>query len=72
MECFVADQYLGGVSPVVRYNFLHALGWPHPADDEDSYPAWLTRFLNLSTLLACPGEVLKALDGQHWQVIQLA
>jgi hypothetical protein len=72
MECFVADQYLGRVSPIVRYDFLNALGRPHPADDEESYLAWLTRFMNLATLLTSPGEVLKALDAQPWQEIQLA
>lgn len=72
MECFVADQYLGGVSPVVRHDFLNALGRPHPADDEESYLAWHTRFMNLAALFSRPGDVLEALDAQPWQEVQLA
>lgn len=70
MGRFVADQYLSGVSPVVRENFLRSLHPPRPTDDDAVDRAWLSRFMGLSTTLTRPQEVQRVLASKPWRAVQ--
>ncbi|TSE15051.1 hypothetical protein B1A87_003095 [Arthrobacter sp. KBS0703] len=72
MGHYVADQYLAGVSPVVRHDFLHAIGGPNAENNDEADLAWLTKVANLAALLTHADKVLNALDNQPWQDIRPA
>lgn len=69
METFVADQYLKGLSPVARDDFLRSLHSARPQDDHEKDRAWLSKFMGLAALLTCPDEVQKVLAGQPWRTV---
>ncbi|WP_133247105.1 hypothetical protein [Pseudarthrobacter sp. AG30] len=69
MADFVADQYLDGVSPVIRDDFLHALHRPEPADGGEVDLAWLSKFIGLAALLTRPDEVQKLLSARPWRAV---
>jgi hypothetical protein len=69
MEDYVSDQYLAGVSPVVRHDFLHAVGRPTAVADDEAYGEWHKEFRDMAVLLTRAGDVLKALDNQPLQEV---
>lgn len=72
MNIFVSAQYLHGLSPVVRHNFLRCLHPPRPSDDNAVDLAWLTKFMGLAVLFTRPGEVQSKLYDQPWRDIEWA
>lgn len=66
MTDYVADQYLAGVSPVVRHDFLHAIGGPSAGNSDDADLGWLTKVASMAALLTHPDKVLNALGNQPW------
>ena len=65
----MADQYLDGVSPVIRDDFLQALHRPEPADGDEVDLAWLSKFIGLAALLTRPDEVQKLLSARPWRAV---
>ena len=72
MNNFVGDQYLDGLSPVVRDTFLRSLHRPLPSEDHAADLAWLSKFMALAALFTHPGDVLRALDDQPWKDVNPA
>ncbi|GAB3568570.1 hypothetical protein GCM10027405_30420 [Arthrobacter alkaliphilus] len=70
MAGFAADEYLGGLSPAARDNFLRSLQRPRPVDGDEVDLAWLYKFMGLAALLTRPCEVQKILSEQPWQTPQ--
>jgi hypothetical protein len=72
MGSFMADQYLDGLSPVVRDDFLQSLHQPGPADNDEVDMAWLSKFMGLATLLTRPDEVQRIITNRPWRAVQAA
>jgi hypothetical protein len=72
LERFVEDKYLGGVSPVIRRDFMQSVGSPLTAATYEKDLVWLNRFMGLAALLTRHDEVREGLAGQSWQAVQPA
>jgi hypothetical protein len=72
LERFVEDEYLGGVSPVIRRDFVQSVGSPRTAATYEKDLVWLNKFLGLAALLTRHDEVREVLAGQSWQAVQPA
>lgn len=72
MRNFLADQYLSGLSPVVREDFLRSLHSPRPSELDEGDLSWLSKFMGLAALFTRPEDVQKILTDMPWTVIESA
>jgi|GEM_PF-1439057 len=70
LERFVEDKYLGGVSPVIRRDFMQSVGSPRTAATYEKDLVWLNKFMGLAALLTRHEQVREVLAGQSWQTVQ--
>ncbi|MET3142528.1 UNVERIFIED_ORG: hypothetical protein ABIB13_002245 [Arthrobacter sp. UYEF2] len=64
MEALAADNYLQGLSPVAKDNFLRSLHSPGPGATYEKDRAWLEKFMGLAALLTHHEEVQQFLTVQ--------
>jgi len=72
LERFVEDKYLGGVSPVIRRDFMQSVESPRTAATYENDLVWLNKFMGRVALLTRHDEVREVLAGQSWQAVQPA
>ena len=70
LERFVEDNYLRGVSSVIRRDVMQSVGSPGTTATYEEDLAWLNRFMGLAALLTLHDEVREVLAGQPWQALQ--
>jgi hypothetical protein len=70
LERFVEDKYLGGVSPVIRRDFMQSVESPRTAATYENDLVWLNKFMGRVALLTRHDEVREVLAGQSWQAVQ--
>jgi hypothetical protein len=61
----IAEEYLPGISQLVRDKFSHAmLAWSQAQEPEPDDPSFINRFSLMATALTQPGNIQRALDAE--------